>query len=986
MATVSEILKNARIVNPITGRVVSQTKTIVKLLKEGVSIQIPDTVLFNTDSDRIIKASERTIRRIRKLRGREIFNNRIVPTFRAILDDIIEKVNGRKSILTYNNGRNSITLTPENIENFNRFEELEADDSFKQSITEIRNIGDYVITPVNEGRNRREGAFFEYLVPFEGLERYGIYSEYNKKNYDENCLIKAFQASGKLKEEEITRVKEFCKSGYIAKIALKEIAEKLEICIRLKYETKQKYVIYNKNSERVINLGLVNEHYFINEKTKFTSFFIENYNQIKEKANPTILVKLDKRDKTKCLNSYKIINLLVKQNYLTKIDRTKGDIIYNHKTDIISAPTVISKIDYKKFSLPKKNKCDGYSAAFFDFESSPFNKHTPFLVDLYINKKHITFEGFDCVKNFLNYIKNIKNTIFYAHNLRYDFGFLFNEKYFKTRNVIKTGNSFKMVVGFFGGKKIIMKDSYSVINMPLSKFGNAFGLPIEKDVMPYKIYTLKNIEKRLITLKGCLKVMEEKDHQKFKDNCIKLNFDKKVDIIEYAKYYCKKDTEVLSQGFNIFRNQIKELCDIDIIETVSLPQIVNQYLIKQKCFEGCYMYSGQIRQYFQKFVVGGRCMLANNEKQNIKEDIQDFDGVSLYPSAMVRIEGLEKGLPNVLVDKSLTFLNSCDNYYIRVNITKVGKKYRFPLISKINDSGIREFTNVCCDNVYLTKTGLEDLIKFQKIEFEVIDGLYFKEGFNTLIKPTIETLFNKRVMYKKEKNPIQNTIKLLMNSAYGKLLIKPIDEDYKFCYTEEEYNKVLNYNYNHIIGIINTENCKIFQIKKSINHSFNASNLGSSILSMSKRIMNEVLTLADDSIYYTDTDSIHILDKSLPKLIKDYKKLYNRELVGKNLGQFHVDFEDLNGKPVVSKHFIGLGKKSYLDILENEDSEKNYHIRMKGIPTKCIEKKGDILNQYEKLYKGEEIEYNLLDGCVGFDSSGFGRISSRQSFSRKIKF
>ena len=108
MVTVSEILRNARIVNPITGRVVSKASTIVRLLNEGVSIQIPDTVLFNTDSDRIIKASERTIRRIRNLREREIFNNRIVPTFRAILDDIIEKVNGRRSILTYNNGRNSI--------------------------------------------------------------------------------------------------------------------------------------------------------------------------------------------------------------------------------------------------------------------------------------------------------------------------------------------------------------------------------------------------------------------------------------------------------------------------------------------------------------------------------------------------------------------------------------------------------------------------------------------------------------------------------------------------------------------------------------------------------------------------------------------------------------------------------------------------------------------------------------------------------------
>jgi hypothetical protein len=33
---------------------------------------------------------------------------------------------------------------------------------------------------------------------------------------------------------------------------------------------------------------------------------------------------------------------------------------------------------------------------------------------------------------------------------------------------------------------------------------------------------------------------------------------------------------------------------------------------------------------------------------------------------------------------------------------------------------------------------------------------------------------------------------------------------------------------------------------------------------------------------------------------------------------------------------VFLGKKSYLDILTNEDGDKGFHIWLKGIPTKAV--------------------------------------------------
>ena len=62
---------------------------------------------------------------------------------------------------------------------------------------------------------------------------------------------------------------------------------------------------------------------------------------------------------------------------------------------------------------------------------------------------------------------------------------------------------------------------------------------------------------------------------------------------------------------------------------------------------------------------------------------------------------------------------------------------------------------------------------------------------------------------------------------------------------------------------------------------------------MSKRIMNEVMCLAEDmkiKINYQDTDSMHIESDKIEGLAKQYFVRYGRELIGKSMGQFHSDF------------------------------------------------------------------------------------------------
>ena len=166
--------------------------------------------------------------------------------------------------------------------------------------------------------------------------------------------------------------------------------------------------------------------------------------------------------------------------------------------------------------------------------------------------------------------------------------------------------------------------------------------------------------------------------------------------------------------------------------------------------------------------------------------------------------------------------------------------------------------------------------------------------------------------------------------------------------------------------------------------------------------MNEVMCLAEDNgiiIYYQDTDSIHIKKSDVPLLAKLYKEKYGRNLIGKNMGQFHGDFEFKGCENIYSKRFIGLGKKCYLDVLVGTDiktkEEKiDYHIRMKSIPNQCIhytaEKyfDGSVVKLYEALFNGEEIAFDLLEGgrkCK-FETFKDLSIESRDEFIRRIKF
>ena len=101
---------------------------------------------------------------------------------------------------------------------------------------------------------------------------------------------------------------------------------------------------------------------------------------------------------------------------------------------------------------------------------------------------------------------------------------------------------------------------------------------------------------------------------------------------------------------------------------------------------------------------------------------------------------------------------------------------------------------------------------------------------------------------------------------------------------------------------------------KSILSHYNYVHCGVEILSMSKRIMNKVFSCADDcqiKIYYQDTDSIHLNYDDVDTVVKRYKEKYGLDLVGEDLGNFHVDFDmDKANSEIYAIESLFLGKKT----------------------------------------------------------------------------
>lgn len=610
-----------------------------------------------------------------------------------------------------------------------------------------------------------------------------------------------------------------------------------------------------------------------------------------------------------------------------------------------------------------------------------------------------------------------------AHNITYDASFIM--EYLQNLKMVERGTSIICGGGIYrtyddpaGDWKVQLelKDSQRMIAGTLASFSQKFNLPIKKEVMPYELYTEEFIAS------GGMATEEElgdyADHQEIIANFSEFGLssdDGKYDMIAYSRWYCQADVRLLREGWAVFRKDMLEHVDIDVNYYPTTASMADTYLKEQGCYDGVYEVSGVVREFISRCNIGGRVMCRWNLPCIAGGRIADFDAVGLYTSAMITILGYLLGRPLVW-DLSVN-LAQADGYFLRIRVNSVPKRYAFPITRLPTKGDGNDWTNdLEGKEIYVDRFTLEDLCFFcstpeEQFDFTILQGYYFKSGRNTKINDEMMKLFNIRLELKKLKSSAQEGIKLICNSAYGICGMKPIDTDISYLAGDQSLAFLHNH-HNHIKAFTHMPNNTVrYETYKAIGTHFNRQHISSEVLSWSKRIMNRVMCLADDlgiMIYYTDTDSMHIDADGVDYLAAEFKKIHGKELIGNGVCQFHTDFDfktclelkdgrlAKNTTPAVGEIYatksIFLGKKSYIDQLTDDAGNEAYHVRLKGIPNKCITNKanaeydGDPMSMFEDLYYGDRVDFYLGEGGHVMFKTGKNHQISSEKMIRSIQF
>ena len=882
------------------------------------------------------------------------------------------------------------------------------------------------------------------------------------ENSKDTCFLYALKQSGQLTEDEIRYVAFNINQSSVTFTMINTIGKHLFIAFHM--HMPNRVIVKGCDGKRVpdgvtprnIHLGFDFNHYYIfDEKLPFSKCFINNaavmmqhdtfpantnirvvnvrttYDPETGEPGQRVTFEYHRDNDVHTCTSRDLIQSLYKQGLLRAI---RSDDALAVKESFIREEhyeeDVLEYCEDKLKEIVPKKKTDPITDVWFaDFETTTDgDQHHPFLLCFHsANNRTGTYwvKDFNNVAHmvttaFTQLVTSGKPQLVYFHNLNYDGAFVLPYFDVKKDTIITLGASkiiaFTALIRASSNVKtkpipVHFRDSYALITAPLSKFGKMFNLNVHKEVLPYTFYTQENVQK---LNEGYMPTLEEYMSYEIESRRDELNqvlqtvpgmlLDDRVNALAYAHYYCARDCAVLKEGVLRFRAQLLEVTKIDAFTVMTLPSVAYNFLINEGCFKGCFNLNTAPLLFIRQCVTGGRCMLRNNEKQYVDGTVMDFDAVSLYPSAMARLHTL-KGHPKVVdpAQHSLAWLLQQDGCFLEIDISEVPKHLDFPLINRQTEHG-RHFSNdpgpMFADNITI-----EDIIQYHHVpmsSIRVIRGYYYDEGKNTTIQTVIRKIFEARLKYKAEGNPLESIYKLIMNSCYGKSILKPVFKRMNTVDRAGLERELLDNSADVLCWepLYDGDRYLLKQSKPLVMAS-SFPTFGVQVLSMSKRIMTEVMATAQDynlPIYYTDTDSIHIDKSSIEPLSDLFRQRFHRELIGKNLGQFHSDFPESPAKEMYfSRYFIGVGKKAYLDILRDSQDNTSYHVRLKGIPEQAILNEarqrnpnnllGGLYNLYADLYNGVPQTFNLIyEGAVRFVRDVNLAYRCRDDFKRRVFF
>lgn len=415
---------------------------------------------------------------------------------------------------------------------------------------------------------------------------------------------------------------------------------------------------------------------------------------------------------------------------------------------------------------------------------------TDFIVGGYYDgKEYFQYRNLDEITNYINESKKPLK-IFAHYGGAYDFLFLL-ENFFKNKidvQSITMRGSLILSVKIKGLYKYhVLRDSIALLPFSLKTLTNNF-----------------NVE----TKKG------DYDHS--------LNRGYNEELAEYLKSDCLGLHQVLNKFFN--SELVRKAGRATTI--ASQAQKILQTYLKEPVFSP----NDEMNEYMREACHGGRTEIF----KPLGSKIYEYDVNSLYPTVMKAYEypsGRAMNTTKFHKNKFgiYTVKVKCPEIHIPIIPIKTDKKLLFPK---------GEFTT--------TITSVEiEYAKTLGYKFKILKGVIFtkKERY---FQDFISELYAMR--QKAEKNTVDNVLtKLIMNSSYGKFIIK-----------KDKSNLVLNNQegcsfYKELK--VGSETIELFEKPVTLN-SFNHCGIGAFILAYARIHMHKLMHPIAEHVYYTDTDSI----------------------------------------------------------------------------------------------------------------------------------
>lgn len=627
-----------------------------------------------------------------------------------------------------------------------------------------------------------------------------------------------------------------------------------------------------------------------------------------------------------------------------------------------------------------------------DFESYVQGQHTACMagcMELELDEPLVTdptkvriFEGSDLISQLFSYVANTtrrresargkvftKKVVFF-HNLKYDITLFESDPNVQIKSVCEKGGSLYAVNLRFSGMFISVRDSLKMITVGISKFPSAFQLPLElkkqDEFIIYEFFNEDNSEEDF----RCTLVDYVGDHRfdgdEEKDSIEKAKFisgletflrskhwldlENKFSPWKLYQFYLRYDVLVLAGGLHRFNENFKIITEdkLQVLHSLTISSFANRYMGFHGCFKDANEMSLSTRAFQSKAIYGGRvyCTPEFEGRENLGE-FDYFDACSLYPTAIKFVCEVKGGFPTgpcqLLREEELNYgflLRETTEYTVEIRITAIRKKqFSIPFIAhRQKNKSINYLNDLPADGgevvVTVDRQTLEDYIEFHQIEFEILRGVYWSGSKNPRWGSVIEHLYQERLKCKVAGHGVRSdNLKLIMNSAYGKTIMKtsptekvfiPLYRNRKGVRAENPWRLTI---FNQLqvtksFRFVGEHQIELTRFKKD--NSYTLSKYGSMILAASKHVMNRVFNLMSDMklpIYYTDTDSF-VIDRSSRLLVADaFRVRYGQELVGDQLGQMHSDFsfkhegKSISPDLVHSTHFFPMAKKLYLHCL-----------------------------------------------------------------------